>query len=168
MKRHNAWIFAAMLVGCAGCDHATKQIAQDALSGSSPISLAGDTLRLELASNPGGFLSLGAGLPAGVRGVLFFVLVPLGLAVLCGLVLRASVGSAASLLGLGMLAGGGVGNWLDRLAHDGAVTDFVSLGWGPLQTGIFNLADVTIVAGVALLLLGERGRSSRFASRDTP
>ncbi|HEY8123705.1 MAG TPA: signal peptidase II, partial [Myxococcota bacterium] len=41
----------------------------------------------------------------------------------------------------------------DRVLNAGAVTDFVSLGVGPLRTGIFNLADVAIMAGAALLLL---------------
>jgi signal peptidase II len=34
--------------------------------------------------------------------------------------------------------------------------DFVSLGVGRLRTGVFNLADVWILAGVALLALARR------------
>jgi lipoprotein signal peptidase len=34
----------------------------------------------------------------------------------------------------------------------------VSLGAGPLRTGIFNLADLYIVAGVALLVLQRNPR----------
>lgn len=56
-----------------------------------------------------------------------------------------------------MIAGGGLENWLDRVLHQGAVTDFVSVGVGPLCTGIFNLADVCILAGVVLLLLARPG-----------
>ena len=51
----------------------------------------------------------------------------------------------------GMLIGGAIGNALDRLLH-GAVADFVLLHWGSFNWYIFNVADVAIVAGVALLL----------------
>lgn len=48
---------------------------------------------------------------------------------------------------------------IDRMFNDGAVIDFVRLGVGPFQTGVFNLADVAIVIGVILLLLGSaKGR----------
>ncbi len=49
----------------------------------------------------------------------------------------------------GMLLGGALGNVLDRLRY-GSVTDFIKLplGWPP-----FNLADTSIVVGVALLFL---------------
>jgi signal peptidase II len=49
----------------------------------------------------------------------------------------------------GMLLGGALGNIVDRL-REGSVTDFIKLplGWPP-----FNLADTSIVLGVALLLL---------------
>lgn len=61
-----------------------------------------------------------------------------------------------------MIVGGGLANWLDRMLHDGAVTDFVSLGLGPLRTGIFNVADVAIVAGLLLLVLpGGLARAGR-------
>ncbi len=51
----------------------------------------------------------------------------------------------------GMLIGGALGNALDRLIH-GAVADFVLLHWGSFNWYIFNVADIAIVAGVALLL----------------
>ncbi len=48
----------------------------------------------------------------------------------------------------GLLAGGAIGNLIDRI-RAGAVTDFIELGaWPP-----FNLADVAITAGVVLLVL---------------
>ncbi len=51
----------------------------------------------------------------------------------------------------GMLIGGALGNALDRLLH-GAVADFVLLHWGTWNWYVFNVADIAIVAGVALLL----------------
>ncbi|MBI1868589.1 MAG: signal peptidase II [Methylocystis sp.] len=57
-------------------------------------------------------------------------------------------------VGLGLIAGGALGNVSDRLAH-GAVADFfffhTSLPVGPLANYVFNLADAAIFVGVALL-----------------
>jgi signal peptidase II len=58
-------------------------------------------------------------------------------------------------IGLGLIIGGAIGNAIDRLAY-GAVADFVLLHaetatWR-FNWYVFNLADVTIVAGVAVLL----------------
>jgi signal peptidase II len=153
VRRCQVLIFLALLLVPVGCDHLAKQIAYGALAGSPGVSLAADTLRFELTSNPGAFLSLGAGLPAGLRHVIFVGLIPLLLAVICAVALRSGFSSGWSLLGLAFVVGGGLANWLDRLQHGGAVTDFVSLGLGPFRTGVFNLADVSIVAGAALLLL---------------
>lgn len=54
-------------------------------------------------------------------------------------------------LGLGLLIGGALGNALDRLRY-GAVADFFHVHIGAFSWYVFNLADVAIVAGVALLL----------------
>jgi len=164
MKRCQALIFVALLLVPVGCDHVAKQIAHQALANSHTVSLAADTLRFELTSNPGAFLSLGADLPSGLRRLILLGLVPLLLAVICVVAFRAGSPAGWSLLAPALVAGGGLANWLDRLQHGGAVTDFVSIGVGPLRTGVFNLADVSIVAGVALLLLslgpgGSRGRA---------
>lgn len=57
---------------------------------------------------------------------------------------------------LGLIVGGALGNAWDRYAY-GAVADFFHLyldteRWGRLSWYVFNIADVAIVAGVALLL----------------
>jgi signal peptidase II len=52
---------------------------------------------------------------------------------------------ALARVSLGAALGGASGNVLDRL-RNGAVVDFIDLRWWP----VFNLADVAIVAGVAL------------------
>jgi signal peptidase II len=63
--------------------------------------------------------------------------------------------SKASAVALGLIIGGAIGNAIDRLAY-GAVVDFVllhaeSATWR-FNWYVFNLADVAIVAGVAILL----------------
>ena len=67
----------------------------------------------------------------------------------------AKASSRLSAVALGLIIGGAIGNGIDRLTY-GAVADFVLLH---LETAtwrfnwyVFNLADVAIVAGVAVLL----------------
>jgi signal peptidase II len=52
-----------------------------------------------------------------------------------------------------LLLAGGIGNLIDRLFHGGLVIDFLNVGIGPLRTGIFNVADVAIMAGFGILIL---------------
>ena len=52
---------------------------------------------------------------------------------------------------LGLIIGGALANALDRAEH-GAVADFFQLHWGGWSWYIFNIADVAVVAGVALLV----------------
>lgn len=58
-----------------------------------------------------------------------------------------SLGAAA----VGLIIGGALGNVADR-AFRGAVADFFHFHVGSFSWYVFNLADVVIVAGVALLL----------------
>jgi len=152
MNRSRLVAFVAILLFAGGCDHATKQIARETLGASSAISLAADTVRLQLTENPGGFMSLGAHLPPGLRRTFFLGAAPLAMLIVAIAVLRSAPRSFGPILALALVAGGGLANWVERLWNDGAVTDFVSVGVGPLRTGIFNLADVFVLAGVAVLL----------------
>ncbi len=56
-----------------------------------------------------------------------------------------------SSVALGLLVGGALGNAVDRALY-GAVADFFHFHVGSFSWYVFNLADVAIVAGVALLL----------------
>jgi signal peptidase II len=70
-------------------------------------------------------------------------------------------GQASLIFALALVLGGGSSNLIDRFVNDGYVVDFINLGAGPIRTGIFNVADVAITAGVLLLLVqGWRGRRS--------
>jgi signal peptidase II len=50
------------------------------------------------------------------------------------------------------LIGGGIGNIYDRIKF-GSVTDFLHIDFILFRTGIFNLADVSIMIGIGILLL---------------
>ena len=155
--RHTRLVpFLALVLLSAGCDHAAKQIAQETLAGVPPIHLLGSFVRLELVTNSGAFLSLGARMPEVVRILVFQGLVPLGLLAGLAIAIRAGFTSRLGLAGLALVAGGGIANWLDRILHDGAVTDFVSLSLGPLRTGIFNVADVWVLLGIAMVALSRQ------------
>jgi signal peptidase II len=77
------------------------------------------------------------------------VIAIIGLAVIALLVYFARHASTPlAWLPTGMLAGGAIGNILDRV-RDGAVTDFIKLpGWPA-----FNVADIAITFGVVALVL---------------
>ena len=80
------------------------------------------------------------------------VLVALSFAITVLLVLwLAKAEKPLAAASFGLLIGGALGNALDRLLH-GAVADFVHLHWGTWSWYIFNVADIAIVAGVALLI----------------
>jgi signal peptidase II len=100
------------------------------------------------------------GLEAG-HGALVAVLVALAL---LGLLVYFATHASHPLIWLatGLLLGGALGNLLDRI-RTGSVLDFVQLplGWPP-----FNLADVSIVLGVVLLLFALE--SPRTAAHERP
>ena len=68
--------------------------------------------------------------------------------------LLASNVHALRVIAFSFVLGGGLSNLLDRIAYGGDVVDFINLGIGSLRTGIFNAADVAIMAGMLLLVLG--------------
>jgi signal peptidase II len=53
---------------------------------------------------------------------------------------------------LGLVLGGTLGNLTDRIAHQGLVTDFISFGFGEVRFATFNVADSSLVVGIALII----------------
>lgn len=145
-------VFLAILAGTVGCDQLSKQLMRSALEPMRSYPMPGGVLRLWLIDNPGAFLSLGADLPADLRTMLFVGALGVGLLAAAALLLRASRVSRATFVAAAFVLSGGASNWIDRLTREGRVTDFAVLAAGPLHTGVFNLADVAITAGVAWLV----------------
>jgi signal peptidase II len=125
-------------------DQLTKHWALRALA-DGPIEVVG-SLRFNLSFNSGTAFSIGEGW----GGVISLV----GLVVVAVL-LRGTLSWPGRLpvLAAVLVAGGAVGNLLDRIFRDGEgflggrVVDFIDLQWWP----IFNVADIGICTGAALL-----------------
>jgi signal peptidase II len=165
MSRAARFVVLFVLVATTiGCDRVTKHIARTALDGAPSRSFLADTVRLVYAENTGGFLSLGADLAPAARTVIFTVGT--------GLVLVATLTAAFrlewtawQLVALGLMFAGGASNWIDRIAR-GTVVDFLNVGFGSLRTGIFNVADVALMLGGAILMFTYR-RHLRDAPHDS-
>lgn len=105
-------------------------------------------LRLHLVYNRGAAFSTGTGLGP------LFALVALGMSLLLFNLARKRTDRWGPLL-LGLIAGGAIGNLIDRVARaengllSGAVIDFIDLQWWP----VFNVADSAVVVGVIALVI---------------
>jgi signal peptidase II len=150
-------IVALVIVSCVLCDQATKAIARRALDPYEKVQMLGGVVRFQYVENPGAFLSMGAGLPDGTRFLIFVVFVGGALAATLYYAIQGRSVFRAQLVSLALIAGGGIGNLIDRIVDDGGVVDFMSMGIGPVRTGIFNVADMAIMAGMfAFLIFGIR------------
>ena len=129
-------------------DQATKHWALGALDDERTIDLVG-SLRFNLAFNTGASFSIGSGLGPVLAVVVAVVVVAL-------LRFARHVPHLLGLVAVGLVVGGAVGNLVDRVFRDGdgilggAVVDFIDPQWWP----IFNVADVGVVLGAILLVIG--------------
>jgi signal peptidase II len=142
-----------ILTSCIGCDQFTKYMATQSLKDSSTQSFLNDTVRLQYALNPGGFLSIGSSFSPELRFGFFIGLNSLVLMIVSGIIIaRWNMKLSQFVLLLFFLAGG-LGNLIDRVFQNGLVTDFLNIGIGPIRTGIFNVADIAVfVSGILLII----------------
>jgi signal peptidase II len=136
---------------CVGCDQATKRLAEFALKDLHPMSFLGNTFRLEYAENPGAFLGLGGTLPEWERWLLLTVASSMVLVVLTVFVCVRRDLRWGELCGYAFILAGGMSNMIDRVLA-GVVIDFMNIGIGSLRTGIFNVADMAIMAGLFFVI----------------
>lgn len=134
-------------------DQVTKTIAVNTLKFSPAISFWGDFFVLRYAENTGAMLGFGSELPGYLRFWLLTVAVGLLLAILLIYILWNRNLTRVQTVALALIAGGGISNFVDRLLNDGRVVDFMHMGFDDLRTGIFNVADVFIMSGLALMLI---------------
>ena len=131
-------------------DILSKYWAAAALTPFQPRPVFGAFFRLTLGYNSGVAFSMfdeSGKLPVILTGIIIF-----GGIVWAIYALRRGEISATAAIPIGLIAGGALGNFVDRLP-DGHVTDFLDFGWGTWRFATFNLADSAIVLGTILLML---------------
>jgi len=149
MSWYKDWLFYTLVIGVFVFDQVTKAIIRSSLS-------LGDSwpeegiFRIVHGLNTGSAFGLFAGFTnllvvASIIGIVFILFV----------FLKQNNSVIWLRLSLGLIVGGALGNLFDRV-KDGAVVDFISVGWWPA----FNIADSSISVGMCLLLvtmlLGEK------------
>lgn len=141
-----------VLIANIGCDQITKNIVREKVDYYESINLINNYFTLTKVENDGAFLSLGSTLPETIKFILLSGIPLITLAFGVGyMFLRKNI-SFMSMLALSFAIGGGIGNIYDRIVH-GSVTDFLHIDLGFIQTGIFNMADVSLVVGMALFFV---------------
>ena len=155
-------LIAAVIVlsTCIGCDQITKSMATHLLRDAPTHTYLSGAVRIEYALNPGGFLSLGSNLPDEFRPWIFIGLNSSLLLGLSWVLFRRRQLPLTQFVAMLFILAGGIANLIDRVVNNGLVTDFINIGIGPLRTGIFNVADVTVTFGAIAAVLFTRDREN--------
>ena len=133
-------------------DQVTKVLARKHIEYNETIEVLGKYFIFTKVENRGAFLGMGSSLSPFMRTILLLVLPA---AVMVGLfvyMIRTKDLTKISLWGLSFIVGGGIGNIFDRMVY-GSVTDMLFIDLQFAHTGIFNVADVSVMVGTGLILL---------------
>ncbi len=139
---------AAVVIAVAVIDQAVKQIMLSILTEGEPMNVIGGWFRFYLLFNPGAAFSMG-----GEGSTWLFTTIQLAFVV--GVAIAAPrMKDKWQAVGLAMIAGGALGNLIDRLFREpgfwfGHVVDYISVG----RFAVFNLADASITCGVAVFIV---------------
>ena len=109
------------------------------------IHIVGPILRLTYIRNPKGAF----GLPLG-GNLVFVVFSVLAVIFILSCLWRISKEKVWSRVALSLILGGAIGNLIDRFRF-GEVIDFIDIGVGHTRWPVFNVADIGVTVGVALL-----------------
>ena len=154
--------YAGAAAAVVALDQVTKALVRGSLVPGKPVTLIPHVMDLSLVYNTGAAFSMGEG-----KGLLF-VLVAAGIALGCAvLAWREDDVPVPLVVTLGCVAGGGVGNAIDRVVA-GKVTDFFATTF--MDFAVFNVADIFITCGViiALVLWVHWDREREAAGEDRP
>jgi len=138
---------AVAIVAIAAVDQAVKQLMLSWLEPGETVYVLGDWLKFRLLFNPGAAFSMGTNV------TWLFTAIQLAF-VIGALIYAPRITHRFEALGVGLIAGGALGNLCDRLFRDpgfwfGHVVDYISVR----SFAVFNIADACISVGVVVLLI---------------
>lgn len=154
-------IFIILLMGVFLGDLLLKKYVEARLPEGKEKTILGGRILIRKLHNRGIALGRLAGRPLLIRRGTFGLITGIAVYFVASLFRR---DGAVRKTGAALLLGGALCNWFDRF-HQGFVTDYFSFNvkWKRLKRLVFNLSDLCIMIGTALLLLGgiRKGRKKR-------
>lgn len=146
-------IFGLILMNI-GCDQVSKSVARTHIDATERISVIGEYMILLKAENKGAFLGFLSSMENPILKVILLIILPIAvlLLILRMIIINKDL-DKYMIIGLCCIVGGGIGNLYDRILYQ-SVTDFMHIDLGGIfKTGIFNMADVSVMLGSALLII---------------
>jgi signal peptidase II len=133
-----------------------------------PHPVIGEWVRFTLVYNRGAAFGLHLG---PYSRWLFVVLTMVALIVLWSLYRGSAPEARLKVVALASVAGGAIGNVVDRLRWSRGVVDFLDVGVGAWRWPTFNVADIAVSLGactLAVVLWREDAETARARAADTP
>jgi signal peptidase II len=147
-----SFAIALLLISNISCDQISKTIVRQRIGNNEQIRFINDHITLTKVENTGAFLSIGNSLPPLVK-ILLLTVLPVIILILAGTLIFAKNNlSNTTRIAVCFIVGGGIGNIYDRIMY-GSVTDFLHIDLVLFETGIFNMADVSIMTGVCIVVI---------------
>ncbi|MCX5765808.1 MAG: signal peptidase II [Gemmatimonadetes bacterium] len=142
--------FWPLFVSWVAADFVTKRIAEDSLALHVPRSVLGEFFRFTLTYNTGAAMNFSLGQSSRVA---FTVIAAVMLFVIFRMYRETDDRDGWQAAALALIAAGALGNLLDRLRSARGVVDFIDVGTSGWRFWTFNVADMGVTVGAALLAL---------------
>lgn len=141
--------WGALSVIVAG-DFISKRAVESSLLLHEPRAVVGDWVRLTLTYNPGAAMNVSLG---GFSRIGFSLVAAVMIVVLYRMYRAAHPHDGWQAVALGLIAGGALGNLVDRLRSARGVVDFIDVGTANWRFWTFNVADSGVTVGAIVLSL---------------
>ena len=132
-------------------DCATKRAVEHRLAVGESQAVVGKVVRFTLSYNQNAAMSIDLGGES--RRLVLSALTIAALVVLGMLYHRTRPTERLRVIGIALVAGGALGNLVDRIRSSAGVVDFIDVGVANVRFWTFNVADMGITIGAVLLLL---------------
>lgn len=153
--------FWPLAIALLVADCATKRAVENSLELGVPRPVVGETVRFTLSYNTAA--AMGFQLGGDRRRLVLSVMTVAALIVLGILYHRTRPADRLRVIGVALVAGGALGNLIDRVRSSAGVVDFIDVGVSSVRFWTFNVADMGITVGAILLMLalGRWGGAAR-------
>ncbi len=135
-----------------GCDQVSKSFIRHKMEIYDEYTFLHRHITIRRVENIGAFLSLGDSLSRPLKIILLDILPLIAITFGLAFILIKTNLNRISLAAIILIIGGGAGNLYDRMVH-GSVTDFMHINFVLFQTGVFNVADMSITTGALIILI---------------